>query len=111
MNTKVIESLNTKVVDKIKDLRTNLGLSQEKMAQQLNMSKSCYIRLEKGVHHLTLDETVRIAAIFNTDFHTLTNTGSVYHNSGNKSVVNHGNIIIYNITKEDFDDIKAKEEG
>ncbi|MCE2963520.1 MAG: helix-turn-helix domain-containing protein [Chitinophagales bacterium] len=111
MNTKIKESLNQKVVDRIIQLRNELRLSQEIMAQRMNMSKSSYIRLEKGEHPLTLDETMQIASVLNTNFNELTNSGNIFNNHGNKSVFNHGNIIIYNVSKDDMDDLMNMEKG
>ncbi|GAA3780517.1 hypothetical protein GCM10022271_10980 [Corallibacter vietnamensis] len=40
--------MNSQVVDKIKSLRYNKGLSQEQVADYLNISQSTYARIENG---------------------------------------------------------------
>lgn len=98
-------SLNAKVVDKIIKLRKDLHLSQEKTAELANMSKSTYVRLEEGQHAITLDEAVKLSDILKTEFNQLVDMGLSFTNTGNKTVYNQGNIIIYNIGKDDLDEI------
>lgn len=98
-------SLNAKVVDKIIKLRKDLHLSQEKTAELANMSKSTYVRLEEGQHAITLDEAVKLSEILKTEFNQLVDMGNVFNSNNSKYVYNNGNIIIYNVSKDDLDEI------
>ena len=50
--------------EKIRLLRQQKGLSQAKMARQLNMSKNGYGNIERGQTNLSLTKLKQIAAIF-----------------------------------------------
>lgn len=53
--------------EKIRELRENLDWTQEKMAEQLNMSTNGYAKIERGETKLKLDKLEKIAQIFNID--------------------------------------------
>lgn len=53
--------------NKVKRLREINDLSQEDMAEKLNVSKNTYGRLERGEVKISLDRLRKIADIFNID--------------------------------------------
>lgn len=55
------------VSDKIRALRELNNWSQEEMAEQMNMSKSSYSRLERDESKLDLSKLEKLAAIFKID--------------------------------------------
>jgi transcriptional regulator with XRE-family HTH domain len=61
--------MNTDSIDKIRrriiELRTKNKYDQLDMSEKLNISKSAYFRLEKGVAKLTVSSLIAIAKAFN----------------------------------------------
>lgn len=53
--------------DKIKELRTAQGWTQEEMAEKMDISVSGYANLEKGLGKVDWDKLVQIAQIFKID--------------------------------------------
>ncbi len=51
----------------LQKLRKNHELSQEKMAEMLNMSKNGYGKLERGESRITIEHLQQIAQVFNVD--------------------------------------------
>lgn len=51
----------------LQKLRKNHELSQEKMAEMLNMSKNGYGKLERGESRITVEHLQQIAQVFNVD--------------------------------------------
>lgn len=49
------------VGDRIRELRRARGWSQERLAEALEVERRTVVRLERGVHSLTLDRAVTIA--------------------------------------------------
>ncbi|OOF65635.1 helix-turn-helix domain-containing protein [Rodentibacter sp. Ppn85] len=65
------------VQDKIRGLREQNRLSQEEMAERLNMSPSGYAKIERGETKLYLEKLEQIAQVFNLDITDLINTKSI----------------------------------
>ena len=57
--------------DKIRMMRELRQLSQEDMAEKMNMSPSGYAKIERGVTRLQYDKLVQIAQIFNVSLSDL----------------------------------------
>ena len=55
------------ISDNLQKLRKNHELSQEKMAEMLNMSKNGYGKLERGESRITIEHLQQIAQVFNVD--------------------------------------------
>lgn len=53
--------------EKLKELRQTRGLSQEKMAEELEMSRNSYARLERGETKLDYETLQQIAMLFKID--------------------------------------------
>lgn len=53
--------------DKIKELRTAQGWTQEEMAEKMDISVNGYANLEKGLGKVDWDKLVQIAQIFKID--------------------------------------------
>ena len=49
------------IYERIKELRKEMGLSQEKVAQELSMYVTTYRRYESGERELPMEVAVRIA--------------------------------------------------
>ncbi len=57
--------------DKIRMMREFRQLSQEDMAEKMNMSPSGYAKIERGETRLQYDKLVQIAQIFNVSLSDL----------------------------------------
>jgi transcriptional regulator with XRE-family HTH domain len=55
-----------KILQKIIDIRTNRGYSQELMASMLNISQATYYKIEKGITELTLKRLIQISTLLET---------------------------------------------
>jgi transcriptional regulator with XRE-family HTH domain len=65
--------MKTLVGNKIKKLRELNNLTQEGMAQKLNISPAAYSKLERDETEMTLSRLDEIAKIFQTDTQTIMN--------------------------------------
>lgn len=73
------------ILEKIKSLREANDLSQEKMAELMNMSKNSYGKLERGEVEITVRKLKKIASIFNVEISELINEKSVFCYIGDNS--------------------------
>ena len=55
------------ISENLQKLRKNHELSQEQMAELLNMSKNGYGKLERGESRITVEHLQQIAQVFNVD--------------------------------------------
>ncbi len=67
MNEKEKKYLYDFVGSKIKDLRNDVGVSQNDLATKLNLSRVSIVNIEKGRQHLSLHLLYEIARIFDKD--------------------------------------------
>ncbi|MDO4222971.1 MAG: helix-turn-helix transcriptional regulator [Acinetobacter sp.] len=89
-----------KVHDKIRSIRTQKKLSQEKVAEQLDISTNAYSKIERGETNPSLERIQQIANIFQIDVIDLLNNDKeiffmINENCTNTDGKNHG-AIIYN---------------
>ncbi|MBF0784042.1 XRE family transcriptional regulator [Muribacter muris] len=63
-----------KINEKIRMLREENALSQEQMAEKMNISTNSYGKIERGETKLTLNKLEQIANIFNLDIVELIST-------------------------------------
>lgn len=61
----------SKYIQKIKELRTEKGLSQERIAQVIGVSRPTYTAIEAGKQKLDLDEAKKLADFFGIDVDAL----------------------------------------
>lgn len=54
-----------KIIQNIKSIRGQLGVSQEYIAEQLGITQSAYAYIEQGQRRLAYDTVEKIAATFN----------------------------------------------
>ncbi|MDO5438170.1 MAG: helix-turn-helix transcriptional regulator [bacterium] len=59
-----IRNIKNDIGKKIKNLRLENGLSQEKLAECVNMSREHISCLERGKHMVTIDSLYKIAEYF-----------------------------------------------
>lgn len=77
-----------KVNDRIRRLRELKNWSQEDMAEQMQMSKNGYSKLERGESRLSLDRLEQVAAVFKMDvleLMTVNDKGLVYQVNENSN--------------------------
>jgi transcriptional regulator with XRE-family HTH domain len=59
--------------DNIKKIREEKGLMQKDVAAHIDVDKSTYSKIEKGLRDVTVTELQKIAALFNTTIDNLVN--------------------------------------
>lgn len=59
------------ISNKIKKLREQSGISQEEVADSLNMSRPTYASIEAGKREMTISEASRLAQVFSISFEEL----------------------------------------
>ena len=62
-----IRKLQNSIGKKIKALRLEQGLSQEKLAEYTNLSREHISCIERGKHLITIETLYKIAQYFETD--------------------------------------------
>ena len=73
---------------KIKKIRTNMGLTQEQMAERVHLSLKAWQKIENGITRLDLDRLNQIAEILETSLVDLINADEgiyvheIKHNEG-----------------------------
>lgn len=86
---------------KIKGLRKNKGLSQEDLANKLNVSRQAVSKYEKDINEPNIDTIKRISKYFNVDLEYLLNDDSLDSKDESKNNisnnVNNKNIVLYYI--------------
>lgn len=91
-----------KTQDKIRAIRTQQKISQEKMAERLDLTPQAYSKIESGKTKLSLDRIQQIAQILNIDvtelIHNndngvflLINENCTNENLNNGAIIYHGN--------------------
>ena len=65
--------VNCRIGEKIKDLRNQNGLTQQELAEALEVSHSYYSRLEEGRRGMTLKTLYRLVDYYDTDANTILN--------------------------------------
>ena len=88
--------------EKIKELRKNKGLSQEDLANKLNVSRQAVSKYEKDINEPNIDTIKRISKYFNVDLEYLLNDDSSLNNKDESknnisNNVNNKNIVLYYI--------------
>ena len=87
---------------KIKELRKNKGLSQEDLANKLNISRQAVSKYEKDINEPNIDTIKRISKYFNVDLEYLLNDDSSLDSKDESknnisNNVNNKNIFLYYI--------------
>ena len=62
-----------KIGEKIKELRTKAGISQQRLAELLGVSRPTISQIENGERKVSVDELDRLAKIFNISVNSLLN--------------------------------------
>jgi transcriptional regulator with XRE-family HTH domain len=66
-------SINKIIGQKISQLRNSKGISQQKLAELLEVSRPTITQIEKGNRYLTPEELLKLSKIFNTSLNELIN--------------------------------------
>lgn len=87
---------------RLKQYRVACGITQEQIAEKLNINRTTYTKYETGVAEPSFDLLSRIVSIFGTDFNSVLN----------EKDINEGNIFdnkmpMFNLTKEEQNTIIA----
>lgn len=85
-----------KTQDKIRAIRTQQKISQEQMAERLELTTQAYSKIESGKTKLNLDRIQQIAHILNIDIAELISDEKEVFLLVNENGVNNGKTIYYN---------------
>ncbi|MFD2601366.1 MULTISPECIES: helix-turn-helix domain-containing protein [Flavobacterium] len=85
---------------RIKKLREDKGITQETMAQQLDVTQSNYGRLEKDDRRLNVVKLLKIARILNVNISYMFNETITEIDSDDSQMLNGANKEVYNILVE-----------
>lgn len=85
-----------KTQDKIRAIRTQQKISQEQMAERLDLTPQAYSKIESGKTKLNLDRIQQIAHILNIDITELINDERDIFLLVNENGTNHGKTIYHN---------------
>ncbi len=64
--------MNTRLGERIRELRKAENYTQEQVAGQLGISRQKYARIEKGINNITLDILTKIAEVLNVTVSDIT---------------------------------------
>ncbi|OOF78299.1 hypothetical protein BKG96_06230 [Rodentibacter caecimuris] len=84
------------VQDTIRTMREMNQLTQEELAEKLNISVNAYSKIERGITKLSLDKLERIAQIFNinvSELYSAKEKGLLYFFSDNNNYYNGSEVI------------------
>lgn len=97
---KINQKLPMKTQDKIRAIRTQQKISQEQMAERLELTPQAYSKIESGKTKLNLDRIQQIAHILNIDVTELINDEKEVFLLVNENGINNGKTIYYNNQQE-----------
>ncbi|QPB42016.1 helix-turn-helix domain-containing protein [Rodentibacter haemolyticus] len=86
-----------KVQDTIRTMREMNQLTQEELAEKLNISVNAYSKIERGITKLSLDKLERIAQIFNinvSELYSAKEKGLFYLFSDNNNYYNGSEVVV-----------------
>ena len=89
----------------IRTCRESKGISQDYMADMLNIAQSAYAYLESGKTTMSIDRLLRITEILDLDIHHLIDksVATKFHSDLPVSHLNSSDKILYPETKEAYD--------
>lgn len=81
------------IINKIKSIRSEKGISHDAMAYSLGISQVAYSKIEKSETKLTVERLLKIAEILNTDIHDFfgnSNKISIQNQTNNEGAYGNG---------------------
>jgi len=89
----------------IRSCRESRGISQDYMADMLDIAQSAYAYLESGKTTLSIDRLIRITEILDLDIHQIIDKSILTKNHSNlqESTSNNSHKLLYPDTKEAYD--------
>lgn len=106
------QNLSKKIGEKFKALRTERGLTQEIIADKLDISVSAYAKLERAETEITVTKMEQIALLYGLKVLDLVTSESQptynFNNTNNHEVVYQGNFQQDVVTKEELAQLKTQ---
>lgn len=102
MPKKKVSKINPMYGRRLKQYRVACGITQEQIADKLNVTRSTYTRYETGVSEPSFDLLSRIVSIFGTDFNSVLSEKDMYEGS-----IYDSKMPMFNLTKDEQDIVIA----
>lgn len=96
MPKRKVSSKNTIYGSRLKQFRVACGLTQEQIADKLNINRTTYTKYETGVSEPSLDLLGRIVSIFGTDYNSVLSENDMYEGS-----IYDSKMPMFNLTKDE----------
>ena len=82
VGVKYMKELNYKKIgERLRKLRKYMGLTQEQVAEILNVGRDAILRIEKGDRKIDLQELIRFSKLYNISMEELTTEEQATNNS------------------------------
>ena len=73
--------MNDRIVGKLlKEIRESKNLTQEDVADALNVGRNAIVRIEQGSRKISADELIKLEKLFNIELHNFVDVGKSNHN-------------------------------
>lgn len=102
MPKKKVSKINPMYGRRLKQYRVACGITQEQIADKLNVNRSTYTKYETGVSEPSFDLLSRIVSIFGTDFNSVLSEKDMYEGS-----IYDSKMPMFNLTKDEQDIVIA----
>lgn len=102
MPKKKVSKVNPMYGRRLKQYRVACGITQEQIAEKLNINRSTYTKYETGVSEPSFDLLSRIVSIFGTDFNSVLSEKDMYEGS-----IYDSKMPMFNLTKDEQDIVIA----
>lgn len=102
MPKKKVSKVNPMYGRRLKQYRVACGITQEQIAEKLNINRATYTKYETGVSEPSFDLLSRIVSIFGTDFNSVLSEKDMYEGS-----IYDSKMPMFNLTKDEQDIVIA----
>lgn len=73
--TRAMENNEKEIGKKLRKLREYMGLTQEQVAEILNLGRDAIIRIEKGTRKINLEELMKFSKLYKISIDSIINSG------------------------------------
>lgn len=102
MPKRKVSNVNPMIGRRLKQFRVACGITQEQIAEKLNVNRSTYTKYETGVSEPSIDILSRIVSIFGIDFNSILGEDDMFEGS-----IYDTKMPMFNLTKDEQDIIIA----
>lgn len=98
MPKRKVSNVNPIIGRRLKQFRVACGITQEQIAEKLNVNRSTYTKYETGVSEPSIDILSRIVSIFGIDFNSVLGEEDMFEGS-----IYDTKMPMFNLTKDEQD--------